>query len=54
MNNLILIVSLICVSLLYMLNLPNKIDARAKEITNLVVLIALVLWILYRLIFSRL
>lgn len=53
MNNLILIVSLICVSLLYMLNLPNKIEARGKEITNLVVFIGLVLWILLKLILER-
>jgi hypothetical protein len=54
MDNLILIVSLICASLLYILNLPNKIEARAKEITNLCVLIGLVLWILYKLIIARL
>ena len=53
MNNLILIVSLICVSLLYTLNLPNKIEGRAKEIINLCVLIGLILWILYKLIFAR-
>ena len=50
MNNLILIVSLIFASVLYILNLPNKIEARTKDIVNLCGLLVLIICIVYRLI----